>query len=160
MIINQIKITRATIDDMLDLFELVNDYEVRKNSFNQENIKLEDHKKWFTKKINDSKCLILLGKDYDGKFFGSVRFELDKNSSKNNYIISIQISQKFRGKKYGEPLLKLAIEEFYKIFKNSNILAKIKNNNLASIKIFKKNNFIVINENKQEDYILLQHNFN
>lgn len=38
MIINQIKITRATIDDMLDLFELANDPEVRKNSFNQEEI--------------------------------------------------------------------------------------------------------------------------
>ena len=38
--IDKIKITRATSDDMFDLFELANDPEVRKNSFNQE--KIED----------------------------------------------------------------------------------------------------------------------
>lgn len=36
--IDKIKITRATSDDIYDIFELANDPEVRKKSFNQEKL--------------------------------------------------------------------------------------------------------------------------
>jgi predicted acetyltransferase len=153
---NQIKINKATINDMLDIFELANDEVVRRNSFNQEKININDHKKWFIKKINDPNCLFLIFKNHEEQFIGSVRFDLDKNYLPNNYIISIQISKNFRGKNIANPILKQSIEEFHKVFKDSIIIAKIKNDNIASIKIFKKNNFIVISENKQENYVSLQ----
>jgi UDP-2,4-diacetamido-2,4,6-trideoxy-beta-L-altropyranose hydrolase len=153
---NQIKINKATINDMLDIFELANDEVVRRNSFNQEKININDHKEWFIKKINDPNCLFLIFKNHEEQFIGSVRFDLDKNYLPNNYIISIQISKNFRGKNIANPILKQSIEEFHKVFKDSIIIAKIKNDNIASIKIFKKNNFIVISENKQENYVSLQ----
>ena len=153
---NQIKINKATINDMLDIFELANDEVVRRNSFNQEKINIDDHKEWFIKKINDPNCLFLIFKNHEEQFIGSVRFDLDKNYLPNNYIISIQISKNFRGKNIANPILKQSIEEFHKVFKDSIIIAKIKNDNIASIKIFKKNNFIVISENKQENYISLR----
>lgn len=154
--INQIKINKATINDMLDIFELANDDVVRKNSFNQEKISLKVHEEWFIKKINDPNCLFLIFKNQEGHFIGSVRFDLDINYLLNHYIISIQISKNFRGKNIANSILKNSINEFQKIFKDSTIIAKIKNDNIASIKIFKKNNFIVISENKQENYFLLQ----
>jgi predicted acetyltransferase len=153
---NQIKINKATINDMLDIFELANDEVVRRNSFNQEKININDHKEWFIKKINDPNCLFLIFKNHEEQFIGSVRFDLDKYFLPNNYIISIQISKNFRGKNIANPILKQSIEEFHKVFKDSIIIAKIKNDNIASIKIFKKNNFIVISENKQENYVSLQ----
>jgi predicted acetyltransferase len=136
--------------------ELANDEVVRRNSFNQEKININDHKEWFIKKINDPNCLFLIFKNHEEQFIGSVRFDLDKNYLPNNYIISIQISKNFRGKNIANPILKQSIEEFHKVFKDSIIIAKIKNDNIASIKIFKKNNFIVISENKQENYVSLQ----
>jgi RimJ/RimL family protein N-acetyltransferase len=153
---NQIKINKATINDMLDIFELANDEVVRRNSFNQEKISIDDHKEWFIKKINDPNCLFLIFRNDEGQFIGSVRFDLDKNYLPNNYIISIQISKNFRGKNIANPILKQSIDEFRKFFKNSIIIAKIKNDNIASIKIFKRNNFIIISENKQENYVSLQ----
>jgi predicted acetyltransferase len=153
---NQIKINKATINDMLDIFELANDEVVRRNSFNQEKININDHKEWFIKKINDPNCLFLIFKNHEEQFIGSVRFDLDKNYLPNNYIISIQISKNFRGKNIANSILKQSIGEFRKVFKDSIIIAKIKNDNIASIKIFKKNNFIIISENKQENYISLR----
>ncbi|MFM7620641.1 MAG: GNAT family N-acetyltransferase; N-acetyltransferase [Alphaproteobacteria bacterium] len=154
--INKISLHKAKLEDMMDVFNLANDPEVRKNSFNQKQINLEDHKIWFSKKICDQNCLLLISK-IDDDFVGSIRFEQD-TINQENYNISIQISKKFRGKKIAEPLLKLAINEFLKNFKNYNIIAKIKTDNSPSIKIFIKNNFVALNENEKENYISLKYN--
>ena len=153
---NKIKLCKAKQEDMIDVFILANDPEVRKNSFNQKNITLEDHKLWFYNKISDQKSLILVAK-IDNNFIGTIRFEKELNQH-SSYVISIQIAKNFRGKKISEPLLKMAIKEFYNIFKNYDIIAKIKNDNLASKKIFIKNNFIIFNQNLKENYISLKYN--
>lgn len=154
--INKISLHKAKLEDMMDVFNLANDPEVRKNSFNQKQINLEDHKIWFNKKISDQNCLLLISKINDD-FVGSIRFEQD-TINQENYNISIQISKKFRGKKIAEPLLRLAINEFLKNFKNYNIIAKIKIDNSPSIKIFIKNNFVALSENEKENYISLKYN--
>lgn len=51
--INKISLHKAKLEDMMDVFNLANDPEVRKNSFSQKQINLEDHKIWFSKKICD-----------------------------------------------------------------------------------------------------------
>lgn len=158
--IDKIKLYKAKASDMMDVFELANDPEVRQNSFNQEQISLDDHTKWFLEKLNNLDCLILIVKNSQKEFVGSVRFELDSKKITNTYIISIQISKQFRGRKLANHILKSAIFEFSKTHNNCKIIAKIKNSNLASVKIFNQNNFLVINNNQSKDYILLEHNLN
>ena len=151
---NQIKITKATIDDMFDLFELANDPEVRENSFNREKIDLETHKKWFNNRLNNKNFVFLVAK-IRNDFVGSVRFE--KNID-NKFIISIQIHKNFRGKGFGKNLLQNAIKEFANLNGNQSIIAKIKSKNLASIKIFSDVNFIIIEDNKQ-NFIVMEYDY-
>lgn len=153
MIINQIKITRATIDDMLDLFELANDPEVRKNSFNQEKIDLETHKKWFNNRVDNDDFLLLVVRN-GVNFIGSIRFEKDID---NKFIISIQIHKNFRGKGLGKKLLQNAIKKLHNHKENPIIIAKIKSNNLSSIKIFSDSNFKIIENNQKEQFIVLEY---
>ena len=150
---NQIKITRATIDDMLDLFELANDPEVRKNSFNQEKIDLETHKKWFNNRVDNDDFLLLVARN-GVNFIGSVRFEKDID---NKFIISIQIHKNFRGKGLGKKLLQNAIKKLFNHKENPIIIAKIKSNNLSSIKIFSDSNFKIIENNQKEQFIVLEY---
>lgn len=84
--INKISLHKAKLEDMMDVFNLANDPEVRKNSFNQKQINLEDHKIWFNKKISDQNCLLLISKINDD-FVGSIRFEQD-TINQENYNIS------------------------------------------------------------------------
>lgn len=150
---NQIEITRATIDDMFDLFELANDPEVRKNSFNQEKIDLETHKKWFNNRVDNDDFLLLVARN-GVNFIGSIRFEKDID---NKFIISIQIHKNFRGKGLGKKLLQNAIKKLFNQKENPIIIAKIKSNNLSSIKIFSDSNFKIIENNQKEQFIVLEY---
>ena len=151
--IDKIKITRATIDDMLDLFELANDPEVRKNSFNQEKIDIETHEKWFNNRVDNDDFLLLVARN-GVNFIGSIRFEKDID---NKFIISIQIHKNFRGKGLGKKLLQNAIKKLFNQKENPIIIAKIKSNNLSSIKIFSDSNFKIIENNQKEQFIVLEY---
>ncbi len=137
---DELKIEKAKIDDLMDVFELANDPEVRSSSLNQEKILLENHRNWFIKSISDSKCFFYIfreSKSHD--FVGSVRFnEIDKES----FLISLQVVKKYRGKGFG----KAATEKCIKILASENpisskIIAHIKENNPASQKTFLKLGF-------------------
>ena len=151
--IDKIKITRATSDDMFDLFELANDPEVRKNSFNQEKIDIETHEKWFNNRVDNDDFLLLVARN-GVNFIGSIRFEKDID---NKFIISIQIHKNFRGKGLGKKLLQNAIKKLYDHKENPIIIAKIKSNNLSSIKIFSDSNFKIIENNQKEQFIVLEY---
>ncbi len=44
---------------MKDVYELANDSVVRQNSFNSNEIKYDDHIKWYLNKINNKDCIFL-----------------------------------------------------------------------------------------------------
>ena len=69
---------------------------------------------------------------------------LNKNS-KIFTDISINISKKFRNLGFGSKIIKES-EKFLK--KKDIIISRIKNNNKSSLKIFKKNNYKIIKNNK------------
>ncbi len=153
MIINQIKITRATIDDMLDLFELANDPEVRKNSFNQEKIDLETHKKWFNNRVDNDDFLLLVAR-VENNFFGHAIFE---KNLQDEFIISIYINQIFRGRGLGKNFLKILLKEIFLFKRYKKIIAKIKFQNIASLKIFLDNDFKIINYEKENNFFVLSY---
>ena len=85
---------------------------------------------------------------------GIVRFKIKLKSS----AIGLSISKEFRGKNLGTKFIKIATNEYFK----SNelpILAHIKKNNIASIKIFERASFVYLKEeliegNESFTYIL------
>ena len=74
----------ANLDDADLYYEWANDAEVRKNSFNCEKIKYEDHLDWFTDKLANKKNLFILFLLSDLPA-GQVRIELLENVGKINF---------------------------------------------------------------------------
>jgi len=132
--INQSLIFRsATHEDTTLYFEWVNDKIVRENSFIQDKIEWEEHKKWFIKKLSDAKCLMLVA-TLEKKIIGQIRFDEVTNGT---YEIDFSIEKASRGKGFGEGVVKLGTTELFK--KNpfaKRVIGKVKKQNLASIKSF------------------------
>jgi RimJ/RimL family protein N-acetyltransferase len=120
----------ANEKDMLKLFEWANDEQVRKNSFNQDKIELQQHKIWFENKCKDSACLILVA-SVDQMDVGQIRFEID-----------FSINKEFRGKGYGSDIIKRGMVELFGIKPSvKKIIGKVKKGNTSSGKAFLKAGF-------------------
>ncbi len=140
-----LKIELAKSSDMLDLFELANDDDVRKNSFNQEKIEIENHKKWFFEKLNDKNCVFYIAR-IGGEFAGSVRFDRVQNDS---CVAAVQLVKKFRGKGFGSLIIKEATTRIVDQ-KKYVCLAFIKKENEGSFKSFLKAGYRLIDENHEK----------
>jgi RimJ/RimL family protein N-acetyltransferase len=114
------------------LFQWANDVTVRNNAVNTSPILWETHEKWFKQRINsaDVKFFIL---EINGTPAGQVRYELNNNF----WVIDYSIEINFRGLGYGKFLIKNTLE----LLKSFPIMALVKADNLASIKIFEALNF-------------------
>lgn len=142
-----IMLRRCTYSDMDIIYKWINDDEVRNNSFNSDYIEYETHVKWFNEKINSNNIYMYIILN-NNKEIGTIR--LEKHNSKA--IISYLISNKYRGKGYGNKVIDLIKKEA--IINNIDILeAIVKKDNIASRKIFINNGFFEIEENNRYIYL-------
>ncbi|MFX1282091.1 MAG: GNAT family N-acetyltransferase [Promethearchaeota archaeon] len=135
---NQLRLRKATKEDMLFLFNLRNDPIVRESSFDTGKIKLETHTQWFNNKLKTKDCIILIA-EYEAQRIGQIRFDI--NETVNTAEISISILPEFRGKGLGVNILKLACDYAFKKLLIKEIFAFIKKRNLISLKAFSKVGF-------------------
>ena len=136
------------------VFSLSNDPLVRACSFNSAPIEYESHCKWFEKTIKDKNTLFFLIFD-DDNFVGQMRFNR-KIENSINCIISLSITKEYRGKHIGSEFLQLGIEALVKKWYNiKSITAEVKEENLASNKLFLKNNFELIKQDTYNWYRLM-----
>ncbi len=142
--INQLNISfrKAKEEDLLDVYNWSNDLLVRKNSFNSDLIKLEDHKKWYLNKIKNKKSLFLIIL-INGKKGGVVRFEVKKDET----TIGVLIAKNYRGQKLASKLLKESSKLYFNKF-DKEIYAYIKKENKVSIKSFEKAGYKYFKERK------------
>lgn len=129
--------------DCLNIFEIANDDEVRKNSFNSQKIKLEDHKNWFKKMLNDDSVEFFV-LEYNGNIIGQLRFDFDEQYP----VISISLNKKYRGLGLSKYLLAKGMKY---LGESDKIVAYIKPENFKSISFFKSMGFkkddeVVIND--------------
>jgi RimJ/RimL family protein N-acetyltransferase len=132
--------------DALKLYEWVNDFNVRENSINTKEISVTEHFKWFNEKVKNDQTEIYILTDLYNSYLGQVR--LDKFN--DNFEIDYSISKLYRGRGYGNMIIKLLLENT----KNINLIAKVKKTNIASIKIFLKNEFILYTEENDLLYFI------
>lgn len=145
---NWFNIRKASASDMLSVFELSNNFEVRSNSFHQKEILLEEHKIWFKNALNNPNVYFLVVEIAE-IFAGQVRYNIEPNEC----VVGISISPKFRGISLGKKILKESAEKFKKEFPEINkIFAYIKNDNLASIIIFEKAGYKLLLENDSKNF--------
>jgi RimJ/RimL family protein N-acetyltransferase len=136
--IKHLKMRIAELSDVDLYFEWANDSLVRQNSFSSEEINYQQHVNWFTNKLNSSDCFFYLFFNSQNSPVGQIR--IDK--SNNEKIIGISIDKNFRGKSYGLEMLNMACNHYLSKFPSEEIIAYIKENNLASINQFSKAGFI------------------
>lgn len=118
-------------DDCLKIFEIANDEDVRKSSFNSEKIPLEDHKKWFNNILeNDSVKFHVL--EYENDLIGQLRLDFDEKYP----VISISLNKKYRGLGLSKILLAKGLELI-----DGKVIAYIKKENTRSISFFKSMGF-------------------
>ncbi len=138
----------ASVNDMIHVFELSNNIEVRNNSFNQKEILLDDHKIWFNKTINNPKVFFQIV-EVAGVFAGQVRYTIEDNEC----VVGISISPKFRGISLGEKILIVSAQNFKKVFQNvKTVTAYIKKENIGSVKIFEKAGYLLLLENDEKNF--------
>lgn len=138
----EFSIRLATIDDMEKVFELSNDDIVRANSINQEKIKWEDHVEWFKNRIKKTTEPFYIVESEKKEFIAQVRFD-----KKEEIIISISITESFRGKGLASKIIKECSEKSG--FKK--IIAFVKEENFASQKAFLKAGFVL--KEKEDNYL-------
>jgi len=128
------KLILAKKEDKFFLFNLLNNYEVVKNSITRKITDFQDHEKWFFKNLKSNLSKIYLLKFKTLKI-GQVR--LDK-ISKNKINITYAISNEFRENSYGIKMIKIILN---KVSKGLNLIACVRKFNLPSRKIFNKIGF-------------------
>lgn len=125
-----IKLREVHIGDWSFILEMRNEKEIREFSNNCNIITKDEHYCYMNKLEKDDIYQRIVTID-------------DKNAGYIKIIngeISIMIKKGYRGKGIGSEFIKLVLDEVDK-FKTNKIIAKIKVNNIASIKLFKKSGF-------------------
>jgi len=128
----------AELHDAALYYKWANDLVVRQNSFNTNEISYQQHIDWFSHKLNSKECFFYLFLNEEKLPVGQVR--IDK--SNNEIVIGISIDENLRGKGLGVQLLNQASTDYLHKFPHAEIIAYIKEENIASIHQFSKAGFI------------------
>lgn len=122
---------KADENDVGFLYELRNEEEVRKNSFQTEWIPYEQHTEWFDRKLlNPNTKIFIL--EFEGKRIGQVRAE----RSGRTIEISYALCKEFRGNGYSKWMLTELEKRIRKEYIDAELFAEVKTENIASRKIF------------------------
>lgn len=134
---HDITLRYAQWDDCDDLLIWRNDPQTRAMFFSGEVVSQESHVSWFEKALDDPHKVILVGMLGDDQKIGVVRYD---SKSKFSAFVSININPDFRGKGFAHHVL-IKAEDY--LPSNIDLCAEIKENNVASIKIFEGAGYIL-----------------
>ncbi len=129
---------KANFTDCSLLFNWKNDPNVRQASFLTDEIRFEDHVKWFSSVLNNP-CILMYILKYKSSPVGV--FRLDKKDY--SATIDITVDTEYRGQGVG----KIIISKIIQTAKKNGIrklIADVKNNNIPSIKLFISSGFIKV----------------
>lgn len=133
------------------VFSLSNDSLVRANSFSTKPIIYDSHCNWYKRTISDNNTLFFLVCD-NNDFVGQIRFSRETDNS-DSCLISLSITEHFRGKHISSEFLMLGIKELHRSWiKIHYIIAEVKKENIPSNKLFEKNGFILMNSEEHNTY--------
>lgn len=123
---------KSNFEDWRTLLDWRNDPVSRKNSFTENEISETEHINWYKESLkNDKREFYIL--EENSTPIGVIRSDKCKS---DEFVLSWNISSKFRGKGYGNIILELFLKN-----KKGTFIAEIKPDNLPSILIAEKNGF-------------------
>lgn len=137
--------------DCKQLFEWANDVNVRNNAFNQAIIDWEGHVKWFNNKLESKDSEIFILTNSNNQNLGQIRIDFEKKSKR--WVIDYSIDKNFRGNGYGIRIIELITQKY----SDKKFKAIVKEENIASCKVFKRIKFQEIFDEKNKTF---QYTFN
>ena len=145
----------AVKEDCNDIFKWRNDKYSVKMFRTSKSVTLQEHKRWFNKiLLNKTNKYLFICLNKKNEKIGVVRFDIKNNDAE----ISINIAPEMRGKGLGTKCLIETIIYSQKHLSNvAFLIAKIKNINKASQKIFLSAGFDLNDE--VDDYIIYRRKF-
>lgn len=149
-----LRLREAEEKDCRLVWEWANDPRVRAASFSQAHISWQEHKAWFADKIRDSRCLILIGENHEGRPVGQVRMD---EHSRHEGLINVNIASQFRGAGYGTQLIDLAVQEVFARTGAARVHAFIRPENQASIRAFERSRFTRLGKENVRGYDALHY---
>lgn len=136
-----IKIRNFNLGDTKFVWMLRNDFSSRKMSINSSYINYKNHLHWIKKyKNKENKIFIGFIKKRNDRI-GYVRFDANGLLTE----VSICLSKKYRNKLLSDKFL---FEAEKKLHKDTILIAKVRKNNKASIKLFSKLNYQILSTKK------------
>ena len=135
-----LKIRHVADQDCRLVWDWVNDPEVRASAFKSDPVSWEEHVAWFRKKKSDPNCYMYILSDEEDRPIGQVRFDVKDNERTE---VDISVAENKRCKGYGVTVLRLACEFLILESNATQIVARIKPQKLASLRIFEKAGFVV-----------------
>lgn len=139
----------ATESDCDLLFKWTNDQEVRRNSFNTNPIKYDEHKSWFIKKLSSNESYIFIC--YLEKTpVGQIRFDV---SDKNKGTISYSVDYNYRKKGVGKSMISLLEDILFNMRSDiKELIAYVKHDNKPSQSIFRNLGYTEIKQDEGLKY--------
>lgn len=130
---HKFKLRSVQESDCLTIWEWINDPVTRSQSFNQELIPRDEHKKWFASALANPHLIYYIAIDDQDHPIGQVRFSIENE----NAAISVLLDQKYRGLQLGSRLISEATKKLFDETNVQKINAYIKTENQYSIQSFK-----------------------
>lgn len=130
--ISQLVVRQALPEDVMDIFRWRNDQHACAMSRHIEPISEADHRNWYSRVINDTGRLLIIGLLLEQKA-GIVRFDRLEDSL---WEVSITLDAEARGRGMGRRLLEMALEFLQKAYAPTKVLAVARLSNEASIRLF------------------------
>ncbi|MCL6472861.1 MAG: GNAT family N-acetyltransferase [Firmicutes bacterium] len=138
----ELRTRKANREDLMLLYGWANDPLTRKMSLNKGTVSLETYYKWFNIYLHDDNILFLIVEGLDKEDWipiAQVRLHADGE-------ISFSVAKDYRGKGLAARIIINAIEFAKSCFPVNCIVAKVKKDNLASIKSLERAGFNLIGE--------------
>lgn len=128
-----LKARLATIKDKAQLLAWANDRERRSRSFITRTITNKEHSEWFANVIadQDNQRLFII-ENHKSSPCGQVRFS---RTGGYDWEIHFSMDAQFRGQKLGAQMIRVGLNAFVGNFQRSRITAKVKSDNVASLKV-------------------------
>lgn len=126
------------VQDSSEILRWRNDDVTRAMSLDSELVDAEQHKKWFARLLDDQRRIAFVG-TVGGKAIGWVRF--DPLKGRNEFLVSISVAPESRSKGMGSQLLGQALRQLRVLCGEPVVYAKVKDSNVASLKVFERHGF-------------------
>jgi RimJ/RimL family protein N-acetyltransferase len=139
-----LSLRRARPDDEARVLRWRNEESAREASFRVVPISPDEHHAWFTRKLGDEDCVLLIVEE-DGRPVGQVRLDrLDHDLAE----ISIGLAPEARGRGLGREALRRSVLEASRLLGVSGVRARVKPENAASLAAFTAAGFRVTAESE------------